>query len=159
LEGLFETAVVFTAHCVAPGLGHVVVLFFETKEFLDDAAALVSSDKPVELRVPLLHVPPGIELEVGVELGGDGADDGPGLIVFFAPGDGGVLHGWGLEREQDENEDESKGREQAEPEEGAVIKVDLSLVLKDGKEQPPHRPPSQQSPKRTNLGNGLSGRP
>jgi len=133
LEGLFETAVVFTAHCVAPGLGHIVVLFFETKELLEDAAGLLSSDKPVELRIPLLPLPSGIELQVGVQLGGDGENDGPGLIVFFAPGDGGVLHGWGLEREQDENEEDPKERTQAESDEGAIIKADLSLLLKDSK--------------------------
>lgn len=135
LAGLLEKAVVVVAHCIAPGVGHAVVLIFEAKELLEDVAAMASSDKPVELHIPLLHLPPGVELEVGVELGGAGAKDEPGLIVFFTPGDGGVLHGWGLEREKDEKEEEeAKRRKRTGPEEGAVIQADLSSVLRDSKD-------------------------
>src|SRR5580704_9500224 len=137
LGGLLEKAVVAAAHCVAPGFGHIVVLFFEAKELLEDVAALASSDKPVELHIPLLRLPPGIELEVGVELGGDGENDGPGLIVFFAPSDGGVLHGWGLEREngQTGDKEEEAKRKRAGCVEEAVIQSDLSPALKEHRDQ------------------------
>jgi hypothetical protein len=141
MSGVLEDAAIVGAHCIAPVLGHVVVLIFEGKELLGDAAALVSSDKPVDLHIPLLHLPPGVELEVGVELGGAEEEDGPGLIVFFAPGDGGVLHGVAMEREKNKKDEKNREKDEAaekpkEPkaEEGTVIQADLSKVLEKSRD-------------------------
>jgi hypothetical protein len=103
-EWLIEKTAEILAHAIAPGAGHLVVLFFEGKELFEDVVALTSSDSPVELHIPLAHLPFEFELEAGVECqakgDGDEADDGPRLILFMAPGDGGVLGGWALERRQ-----------------------------------------------------------
>jgi hypothetical protein len=123
MEGLLEKALIVAAHCVAPVVGHAVVLLFDAKELVGDAAAL-GSDGPAELHVPLLHLPPGVELEVGVDLGDEDEGDSPGLILFMAPGNGGLLHGLALERKKDEEAESEEA-----PEEGAVIRADLSPVL------------------------------
>ncbi len=129
---LLEKAAVVAAHCLAPGAGHLVVLIFEGKELLGDAEALVSSDGPVQLHIPLLHLPPGVELEAGVQLGADGEQDGPGLFIFVAPGNGGLLGGWALEREKDDQGTEKPA--QAKPAEAAVIGADLSPLLDASRE-------------------------
>jgi hypothetical protein len=119
MEGLLEKVVLVAAHSIEPGVGHVVVLLFEAKELVGDAEALVSNG-PIELHVPMFHLAPGVELEVGVGLGDVKEGDGPELIAFMAPGNGGALHGLALERKKDD---------EARPEEGAVIDADLLPVL------------------------------
>ena len=130
-DWLIEKAAVVLMHAVLPGAAHLVVLFFEGKELLEDAAAWATSDGPVELHVPLVHLPPGLELEVGVELkakdGDEDRDDGPALILFAIPGDGGVLGGWGLEQKKDITS--KKKHDWAALENVAVIDTDLSAVL------------------------------
>src|SRR6202034_1463628 len=56
-EWLIEKTVEILANAVAPGAGHLVVLFFEGKELFEDVVALTSSDSPVELHIPLAHLP------------------------------------------------------------------------------------------------------
>jgi hypothetical protein len=92
-EWVLEEIAVFAAHCFIPGAGHVVLLIFDVKDLLEDAAALTSSDRPVELHIPLVHLPPGVELEAGMGLSPQEGKDGPQLFLFLAPGDGGVLAG------------------------------------------------------------------
>jgi hypothetical protein len=130
-EWLIQQAAIVLAHLVMPGAGHLVVLFFEGKELLGDAAAMVSSDGPVELHIPVVNLPPGFGLEVGVELATDGdgdedGQDGPRLILFAVPGDGGLLGGWALQRERDDKEE--KREQQGIPAGVAVIEADLSVV-------------------------------
>jgi hypothetical protein len=130
-EWLIEKGAVLLAHAVIPGAGHLVVLFFEGKELLEDTAAWAGADGPVELHIPLVHLSPGLELEVGVELtakdGDEDVRDGPGLILFAVPGDGGVVGGWGLERKEDITN--KKKDHWAAFENVAVIDIDLSVVL------------------------------
>jgi hypothetical protein len=127
-EWVLEEIAVFAAHCFIPGAGHVVLLIFDVKDLLEDAAALTSSDRPVELHIPLVHLPPGVELEAGMGLSPQEGKDGPQLFLFLAPGDGGVLGGWALEREADEAYEERREQEQDEPGVCAVIRADLSSV-------------------------------
>jgi hypothetical protein len=129
-EWLIEKTAELLAQAVVPGVGHLVVLFFEGKELLEDAAAWASSGGSVELHIPLVHLPPGLELEVGAELkakdGDEDGHDGPGLILFAVPGDGGTLGGWGLERKR---ESDRKKHDLSALKDVAVIDVDLSAVL------------------------------
>lgn len=138
-EWFIEKAAIVLAHAVLPGAAHLVVLFFEGKELLEDATAWASSDGLVELHVPLVHLPPGFELEVGVELkakdGDEDGDDGPRLILFAVPGDGGVLGGWGLERKKDITD--KKKHDWARLENVAVIDADLSAVLDETDQSEP----------------------
>jgi hypothetical protein len=139
-EWLIEKTAEILAHAIAPGAGHLVVLFFEGKELFEDVVALTSSDSPVELHIPLTHLPFEFELEAGVECeakgDGDEADDGPRLILFMAPGDGGVLGGWALERKADEKDKKKEHR--ATLEGVAIAQADLSAVL-DETDQPDRR--------------------
>jgi hypothetical protein len=125
-EWLAEEIAVLIAHCVMPGAGHVILLIFEAKELLGDAGALMSSNRPVELQIPLAHLPPGVIVEAGVQIGDGGQEDGGQLTVFVAPGQGGVLGGWALEQEKDQ---ETQPEKQTEREAGTVIPADLSRVL------------------------------
>jgi hypothetical protein len=54
--------------------------------------------------------------------------DGPQLFLFLAPGDGGVLGGWALEREANEAYEEIQERHPTEPKVCTVIQTDLSSV-------------------------------
>lgn len=139
-EWLIEKTAEILAHAIVPGAGHLVVLFFEGKELFEDVVALTSSDSPVELHIPLAHLPFEFELEVGMECkvkdDGDEADDGPRLTLFMAPGDGGVFGGWALERKADEKDKKKEHR--ATLERVAIAQADLSAVL-DETDRPERR--------------------
>jgi hypothetical protein len=86
----------------------------------------MSSNRPVELQIPLAHLPPGVIVEAGVQIGDGGQEDGGQLTVFVAPGQGGVLGGWALEQEKDQ---ETQQEKRTEREAGTAIAADLSRVL------------------------------
>lgn len=129
-EWLLETSVVFAAHCICPPAGHLVTIAFEAKGVIDDAAALASPDSPRELHVPLVHLPPGFELEANVQLGSEADEGEPRLSVFVVPGDGGLFGGWALERDEDQETAKQAPRatEQDESAEAAVVHANLSAA-------------------------------
>lgn len=130
-EWLFETGLEIMAHCICPPAGHLVTLVFEAKEVFDDVVGLASQDGPGELKIPLLHLAPGVEVEAGLQLGNEDETDSPRLSVFVVPGDGGLLGGWALERDTDQ---QAAGHEETKTEQdtsdgAAVFLVDLSQAV------------------------------
>jgi hypothetical protein len=130
-EWIVETGLEIMAHCICPPAGHLVTLVFEAKEVFDDIVALPSQDGPDELKIPLLHLAPGIEVEAGLQLGDESETDSPRLSVFVVPGDGGLLGGLALERDTDQEAagQEKTKTEQDTPDGAAVLLVDLSQAF------------------------------
>jgi hypothetical protein len=130
-EWMFETGLEIMAHCICPPAGHLATLVFEAKEVFDDVVGLASQDGPGELKIPLLHLAPGVEVEAGLQLGDEDETDSPRLSVFVVPGDGGLFGGWALERDTDQEaagQEETK-TEQDTPDGAAVFLVDLSQAV------------------------------
>jgi hypothetical protein len=139
-EWVFETGLVLVAHCICPPAGHLVTLVFEAKEVLGDVAVLASQDGPGELKIPLVHLAPGIEVEAGLQLGDEDETDSPRLSVFVVPGDGGVFGGWALGRDpgQEAAGQEETKTDQDTPDGAAVFGVDLSQAV-DATQDPEKR--------------------
>jgi hypothetical protein len=98
LKWSVERVVELLADVAHPGLGRVISVALKVMEVLGDAEALASPGSPGDLRVPLLDVAAGIELDLNVHLrGGEIADHGPPVSGFVAPGAGGLFGGWQLE--------------------------------------------------------------
>ena len=131
-EWMFETGLEIMAHCICPPAGHLVTLVFEAKEVFDGIVALASQDGPDELKIPLLHLAPGIEVEAGLQLGDEDETDSPRLSVFVVPGDGGLFGGLALERHTDQEaaRQEKTKTEQDTADGAGVFLVDLSQAAK-----------------------------
>jgi hypothetical protein len=98
LKWSVERVVELLADVAHPGLGRVTSVALKVIEVLGDAEALTSPGSPGDLRVPLLDVAGGIELDLNVHLrGGETADQAPPVCGFVAPGAGGLSGGWQLE--------------------------------------------------------------
>jgi hypothetical protein len=105
---ILELVVVVGAHCINPVLGHVVTIAFKINEMADDVAGLISQDS--ELRLPVLPLGSGIELELDVHLG---SEDGPQVTAFVAPVAGDLCGGFAIEK--DEDDDQEAADRKAEP--------------------------------------------
>jgi hypothetical protein len=127
---LGEMALEFGAHCINPVLGLAVTIVFKVKEVVDDVEALTDPTSGLDLHVPLVHLPPGLEIELNVQLG-DSGESGPSLSGFVVPGDGGLFGGWALERDkrQDTDEQERLQRDLGSRRQAQVIPYDLSKVV------------------------------
>jgi hypothetical protein len=112
-EYVFEKLVVVFADAVHPGLGRVIEITFKVQEVVDDVEALVDPGSGCVVHVPLVDVPPGIEIEMGVHVPPYERDraqgpssheragaDGLSVSVFASPGDGGLFGGWAIKREE-----------------------------------------------------------
>jgi hypothetical protein len=130
----FEAVLALAADAVHPGLGRVISIAFKMREAVGDAEALASLESGGDLHVPLLHIAPGIEIELSLHLPGhDGAGaGGPWVSGFALPGDGGLFGGWAIERDEHPGPAEQKGQSTGRPSgqpSGAVISYQLSKTI------------------------------
>ncbi len=140
-ESMVEKGLEIAAHGICPLAGHLVTLVFEAKEVINDVMGLASQDGPGELKIPLLHLAPGIEVGADLQLGDADETGSPRLSVFMAPGDGGLFGGWALERDSGQEaagQEATKTEQDTAPDGAAVFLADLSPAV-DASQDPQER--------------------